>query len=41
LVGLLEMLNEEAEKIQNELGGDIRLVVKGLDLTPRLPVEGR
>jgi hypothetical protein len=39
LTGLIAMLNEEAKRIQEELGGALRLIAKGLDLTPRLPTE--
>ena len=39
LAGLLNLLNEEAVRIEQELGGTLRIVVRGLDLTPRLPTE--
>lgn len=39
LTGLIDMLNEEARKIQQGLAGEIRLIAKGLDLTPRLLTE--
>lgn len=39
LVGLIDMLNDEAKKIQLELAGEIRIMAKGLDLTPRLLTE--
>jgi hypothetical protein len=39
LAGLIAMLNDEANKIQHETAGDLRLIVKGLDLNPRLPTE--
>jgi hypothetical protein len=37
--GLIAMLNEEANRLSLELGGSVRLMVKGLDLRPRLPTE--
>jgi hypothetical protein len=37
--GLLAMLNEEAAKIEKEMGGGLRLMACGLDLQPRLPTE--
>jgi hypothetical protein len=39
LDGLIEMLNEEAKRLEAELGGAVRLMAKGLDLRPRLPPE--
>jgi hypothetical protein len=36
---LIALLNAEAEKIVLEMGGEIRLLAKGLDLRPRLPRE--
>lgn len=39
LTGLLRMLNEEAVRIEQEMGGTLRLVVRGLDLTRRLSTE--
>ncbi|MCP1925718.1 MULTISPECIES: hypothetical protein [Bradyrhizobium] len=39
LDGLIEMLNEEADRIAADLGGAVRLMAKGLDLRPRLPPE--
>jgi len=41
LAGLISMLNEEARRIEEEMGGGIRLIARGLDLRPRLPVERR
>ena len=38
-VGLIQMLNEEARSIVERMGGELRLMVKGLDLRPRLPTE--
>jgi hypothetical protein len=39
LSGLVAMLNAEAEAITREMGGEVRLMAKGLDLRPRLPTE--
>jgi hypothetical protein len=39
LDSLIEMLNEEARGLALELGGEIRLMAKGLDLRPRLAPE--
>jgi hypothetical protein len=39
LASLIEMLNEEAQKLSLELSGEIRLMAKGLDLRPRLTTE--
>ena len=39
LRALIVMLNEEAAKIEEEMGGVVRLMVFGLDLRPRLPTE--
>jgi len=39
LTGLIAMLNEEAVRIEQEMGGSLRLTVRGLDLQPRLPTE--
>jgi hypothetical protein len=36
---LITLLNEEAEKIVLDMGGEIRLMAKGLDLRPRLSTE--
>jgi hypothetical protein len=36
---LIAILNEEADRLALELGGSVRLVVKGLDLRPRLTTE--
>lgn len=36
---LIAMLNDEADKIVLEMGGEIRLTAKGLDLRPRLSPE--
>lgn len=36
---LIEMLREEAAKIELEMGGSVRLTVVGLDLRPRLKTE--
>lgn len=36
---LIEFLNEEADKVTAEFGGTIRIMVKGIDLRPRLPTE--
>jgi hypothetical protein len=37
--GLIAMLNDEARKITLEMGGNIRLMAKGIDLRPRLSSE--
>lgn len=37
--GLIVLLNEEADRLALELGGSVRLMVKGLDLRPRLTTE--
>lgn len=39
LAGLIAMLNEEAKRIEEEMGGSLRLMARGLDLQPRLPTE--
>jgi hypothetical protein len=39
LVGLITFLNEEADRLSNELGGAAKLMAKGLDLRPRLTTE--
>jgi hypothetical protein len=39
LGGLITMLNEEAERLANELGGSVRIMAKGLDLRARLQTE--
>lgn len=39
LAGLIAMLNEEAARIEQEMGSSLRLIVRGLDLQPRLPTE--
>jgi hypothetical protein len=39
IVGLIEMLNDEARNISLEMCGDLRLMAKGLDLRPRLATE--
>jgi hypothetical protein len=36
---LIAMLNEEAARIEMEMGGNLRLFVRGLDLQRRLPTE--
>jgi hypothetical protein len=36
---LMAVLNEEAERLSNELGGTAKLMAKGLDLRPRLRTE--
>jgi hypothetical protein len=33
------MLNEEAARIEREMGGNLRLTARGMDLQPRLPIE--
>ncbi|MDF0605194.1 hypothetical protein HZU77_005935 [Neisseriaceae bacterium TC5R-5] len=38
---LIELLNEEAQSIQQQLGQQLRLTVKGLDLRPRLATEAK
>lgn len=37
--GLIAMLNNEAQRLVADLGGAVRLLVKGLDLRPRLLTE--
>jgi hypothetical protein len=37
--GLIAMLNKEAQRLVADLGGAVRLLVKGLDLRPRLLTE--
>jgi len=39
LAGLIAMLNEEAARIEQEMGGSLRLTVRGVDLQPRLSTE--
>ncbi|MBJ6718832.1 ATP-binding protein [Bacillus sp. PR5] len=39
LAGLTNMLNEEANRIEQEMGGSLRLTARGLDLQPRLSTE--
>lgn len=39
LAGLIAVLNEEAARIEQEMGGSLRLMARGLDLQPRLPTE--
>ncbi|MGO8180180.1 hypothetical protein [Rhizobium leguminosarum] len=39
LAGLIAVLNEEAVRIEQEMGGSLRLTVRGLDLQPRLLPE--
>ncbi|MCF4167659.1 hypothetical protein L2U69_18585 [Zavarzinia compransoris] len=39
LDGLMAMLNEEASKIEKEMGNGLRLIARGLDLRPRLSTE--
>ena len=39
LTGLITMLNEEATRIEQEMGGSLRLIVRCLDLQPRLSTE--
>ena len=36
---LMTVLNEEAERLSKDLGGEIKLMVKGLNLLPRLGTE--
>ena len=36
---LLSLLREEAERVEEALGGDVRIAVHFLDLRPRLPLE--
>jgi len=38
---LIAMLNQEAQRLSNELGGSAKLMAKGLDLRPRLKAEKR
>jgi hypothetical protein len=37
--GLIKLLNDEARRLSLELGGSVRLMVKGYDLRPRLQTE--
>ncbi|MBL0115800.1 MAG: hypothetical protein IPP45_10510 [Sphingomonadales bacterium] len=39
LAGRVGLLNEEAARIEQEMGGSLRLMARGLDLRPRLPTE--
>ncbi|MDW5312962.1 hypothetical protein [Rhizobium sp. PL01] len=39
LPGLIAMLNQEAARIEQEMGGSLRLTMRGLDLQPRLLTE--
>lgn len=39
LNGLIAMLNDEAKRLEIEMGGSVRLMAKGLDLRPRLSPE--
>lgn len=39
LDGLVEMLGEECLRIEEQMGGSIRLVARGVDLSRRLPTE--
>ncbi len=39
LSGLVEMLNEECARLERQMGGSVRLIARGLDLSPRLPTE--
>lgn len=39
LAGLIAMLNEEAARIELAMGSSLRLIVRGLDLQPRLQTE--
>jgi len=39
LAGLIGMLNQEAQRIMDELGGVLRVSARGLDLTPRIGSE--
>ena len=39
IVGLVDMLNEEAARLTAELGGSVRIMAKGLDLRVRLQTE--
>ena len=36
---VIEMLNQEARRIEQDMSGSLRLIVRGLDLQPRLPTE--
>jgi len=36
---LMTVLNEEAERLSQELGGEVKLMAKGLNLRPRLRTE--
>ncbi len=36
---LIAMLNDEAARIEKDMGGSLRLMARGLDLQPRLPTE--
>ena len=38
---LMTVLNEEANRLSNELGGTAKLMAKGIDLRPRLGTESR
>ena len=38
-VGLMAFLEGEAARIEEELGGAVRLFARGLDLRPPLPTE--
>lgn len=39
LTGLVTMLNEECARLEEQMGGSVRLVARGLNLSPRLPTE--
>lgn len=39
LAGLVKMLNEECARLEVEMGGSVRLLARGLDLSPRLSTE--
>ncbi len=39
LAGLIRMLNQEAQRIMDELGGALRVSARGLDLRPRIVSE--
>jgi hypothetical protein len=39
LTGLVDMLKEECARLEEQMGGSVRLVARGLNLSPRLPTE--
>lgn len=39
LTGLVAMLNEECARLEEQMGSSVRLVARGLNLSPRLPTE--